>query len=176
MGHPVNWFQIQGPDGNALQRFYGEVFQWRMSPAPDGTMMMVEPDEGGIAGGIGTAVDGRANIAVYIGVTDVGAHLERVSAVGGQVAMPPLELPGGMGFIAGFVDPAGNWVGLWQPPRMPARRATVKASAPRARPKAAAKKAPAKRAAAKKAAAKKPAPAKRAPAKKPAPAKTRKKR
>jgi hypothetical protein len=66
--------------------------------------------------------------------------------------MPPMDLPQGMGRIAGFVDPAGNWIGLWAPgkTRPVAPRATNGAAK-----KAATKKA--KKAAPKRAAAKKPA-------------------
>lgn len=42
-----------------------------------------------------------------------------------------------MGSIAGFIDPAGNWIGLW----MPGKAAAPKRSAA---PKKAAKKAPKK--------------------------------
>jgi hypothetical protein len=160
MAHPVAWFQISGPDGGALEAFYGGLFGWRMEPSPDGSMKMVAADEGGINGGIATAPDGRANVTVYVGVSDVAEHLKKVQDAGGAVAMPPMQLPEGMGWIAGFIDPAGNWMGLWQqgaPPSAPAKRAkkaakkAVKKVAP-AKPKKAAKKAPAKPAKAVKAA------------------------
>jgi hypothetical protein len=115
-------------------------------------MAMVDPEKGGIAGGVGPSRDGNHNVTVYANVDDIAAHLKRIQDAGGEIAMPPMELPEGMGWIAGFTDPAGNWVGLWQPGKPPpaAKKAARK---------------PAKKAAAKKASAKK-APAKKAPAKK----------
>jgi predicted enzyme related to lactoylglutathione lyase len=170
VAHPVNWFQIEGKEVPPLQKFYKKVFDWRLSPSPDGSgMVMVGKEPDGIGGHIGASRTGKAGIAVYIGVGDVAAHLKKVQDAGGEVAMPPMELPGGMGWIAGFFDPAGNWVGLWQAGKPSAPAKSVRKAA---RKKAAKKPAPAKPAPAKPAPAKpapaKPAPAKPAPAKKPA--------
>jgi predicted enzyme related to lactoylglutathione lyase len=100
-------------------------------------MLMVEPEKGGIAGGVGASQSGTSSVAVYVDVPDLNAHLGKVEQAGGKIVMPPMELPEGMGSIAGFLDPAGNWIGLWQAPKKaaPARRAPAKR-----RPKAAAKK------------------------------------
>src|SRR5689334_23138731 len=123
-----------------------------MSPSPDGTMQMVAAEKGGIAGGVGPSRDGNHNVTVYANVDDIAAHLKRIQDAGGEVAMPPMELPEGMGWIAGFTDPAGNWVGLWQPgkPPAPAKKAARKPAKKAAGKKAPAKKAPAKKAPAKK--------------------------
>jgi predicted enzyme related to lactoylglutathione lyase len=182
VAHPVNWFQIEGKEVPPLQKFYKAVFNWRMTPAPDGSgLVMVAKEEGGrgepdgIAGHLGASRDGKAGISVYIGVGDIAAHLKKVQDAGGQVAMPPMELSGGMGWIAGFIDPGGNWVGLWQAgkPSAPAPKAAKKKTTARkaaAKAPAAAKKPAAKPVAAKPAAAKKPAAKK--PAAKPAAAKS----
>jgi len=132
MGHPVSWFQISGREGGPLQDFYQKVFGWKMGPSPDGSMMMVKPDKGGIAGGIGPSRDGTSNVTVYIECDDVEEHLRQIGEAGGQTVMPMMELPAGMGFIAGFTDPAGNWVGLWQPgkPAKSAKKAAKRAKKP----------------------------------------------
>jgi predicted enzyme related to lactoylglutathione lyase len=141
MAHPVTWFQISGKDGGRLQAFYKEVFAWRMKPSPDGAMGMVSPDKpGGIGGGVGASRDGNASVAVYVNVNDLNEHLQRVEAAGGRRAMDPMELPGGMGAIAGFLDPEGNWVGIWQPPKRAPKRTTRK-PAKKAAPKRKAKRA-----------------------------------
>jgi predicted enzyme related to lactoylglutathione lyase len=147
MAHPVTWFQISAREHGPLQQFYQDVFDWKMSPSPDGSpMAMVQPDKGGIPGGIAASQDGNSNVTVYINVDDLGGHLVKIEGSGGRVAMPPMELPGGMGHIAGFVDPAGNWVGLWQPGKKPAapRAAAAKKKKPAPKRKAAAPKRPAK--------------------------------
>lgn len=137
MAHPVTWFQISGKDGAALEDFYKRIFDWKMTTSPDGSMQMVDAEDGGIPGGIGASRDGTHGVAVYANVDDIAAHLKKIQDAGGEIAMPPQELPQGMGWIAGFTDPAGNWVGLWQPGKPPE-------AAPKASKKTAKKKAPVK--------------------------------
>jgi uncharacterized protein len=150
MSNPVNWFQIAGKTAEPLIEFYGKAFDWKMGPGPGG-MTYVQPDAGGIPGGIGSTADGsERSLQIYVGVTDIDAQLARIEAAGGKAAMPKMPLPNDMGWIAGFTDPAGNWVGVWQagpgasPPPAP-KRAARKSAQKKAAPK--------KRAAAKKAAA-----------------------
>ncbi len=147
MAHPVTWFQISGKDGSRLQTFYRDVFAWRIRPSADGMVGMVAPDKpGGIPGGGGASRDGNPSVAVYVNVKDLNEHLQKVEAAGGRRAMEPMELPDDMGAIAGFLDPEGNWVGIWQPPKKAptpkkaSKRPTRKASkkpAPKAKRKAA---------------------------------------
>jgi predicted enzyme related to lactoylglutathione lyase len=169
-----------------LHGFYKKVFGWRMQPTPgQPDYQMVEKEADGIAGGVGASQDGSTNVTVYVNCDDIDAQLGAIEAAGGKRAMPKLELPGGMGWIAGFHDPAGNWIGLWQPPRpaAPARKATTKKATARkaTTKKATARKATTKNATARKATTKKKPPAKKtkAPSKTPKakkkPAPTRKK-
>ncbi len=160
MSHAVNWFSIQGPNGHALHQFYKQVFGWAMKPQPGpGDMMMVSPEKGGIPGGIGASSNHQPSVAVYVSVGDIDAMFGKIQRSGGRMAMPKTELPDGMGSIAGFTDPAGNWIGLWMPPAAaaaPKRAAAKRAAAPKkAKAKAGAKKASAAKPAAKKAPTKK---------------------
>jgi predicted enzyme related to lactoylglutathione lyase len=134
MPYPVTWFQIQGKEASGLQRFYADAFAWKMAPSPDGTMAMVEKEKGGISGGIGPSQSGAPSVAVYVECDDIDAQLAKIGALGGKTALPKTELPAGMGWIAGFEDPAGNWIGLWAPPKKaekktakPAKKAAEKA-------------------------------------------------
>jgi predicted enzyme related to lactoylglutathione lyase len=130
MGHPVNWFQISGKNGKKLEAFYKKVFAWKMNSMPGAPMALVDAEPGGIPGGVGASQDGTASVAVYVSVSDVVEHLKLITQAGGSPAMPPMDLPSGMGAIAGFLDPEGNWVGLWQPDPL---RAGAKAAAPKAK-------------------------------------------
>ena len=123
MANVVNWFQISGKDGASLAKFYKKVFDWKTSPGMGG-MTMIASEKGGIPGGIQTAQDGRASIAVYAATADLKKHLAKVEKAGGKVALAPMDLGGGMGHIAGFLDPEGNWMGLWQEEQKPAKKAT----------------------------------------------------
>jgi predicted enzyme related to lactoylglutathione lyase len=117
------------------------------APGP-GDMMMVEREGDGISGGVLTTQHGQPSVAVYVGVGDIDAQFGKIERAGGHMAMPKFELPNDMGFIAGFKDPAGNWIGLWQPSKKPA--APTKKSAKAVKKKAAAPK-PKKKASKKKA-------------------------
>jgi len=158
MSHAVNWFSIQGPNGHALQQFYKQVFGWAMKPMPGpGDMMMVPPEKDGIPGGIGASMNHQASVAVYVSVGDIDAVFGKIQRGGGRMAMPKSELPNNMGSIAGFTDPAGNWIGLWMPPAKaaaPKRSAAPKKKKSGAKAKAAAKPKAAAKKSAKKSAAK----------------------
>ncbi len=170
MSHAVSWFQIQGPNGHALQQFYKSTFGWKMKPQPgDGDAMMVDAEPGGMPGGVGTSHNHQPSVAVYISVGDIDAVFGKIERGGGRMVMPKMDLPGGMGSIAGFTDPAGNWIGLWmrdraatapkrtssaKKARVPKRKA-ASSGAKSSTKKAPAKSSPKKRSGAKKSGAKK---------------------
>jgi predicted enzyme related to lactoylglutathione lyase len=147
MSHAVNWFSIQGPNGHALQQFYKQVFGWSMKAMPGaGDMLMVEPPKGGIAGGISTSMNHQPSVSVYVSVGDIDAVFGKIQRGGGRMAMPKTELPGGMGAIAGFTDPAGNWIGLWMPGKTAApKRSAAPKKKTATKKKASAAKSPAKK-------------------------------
>jgi uncharacterized protein len=147
MTHPVNWFAITGPNGKTLQSFYSKVFDWALKPLDGGgDMQMVAPVQDGIAGGIGTSQNKQPSVAVYVSVGDVNAYLAKADRAGGKMAMPKTPLPNDMGSIAGFTDPAGNWIGLWEPSKKvepapaPKKAAKEPAQAASSKKKASAKK------------------------------------
>ena len=139
MGHPVTWFSIQGENGAALQKFYKKAFNWKMKAMPGGGMMMIQPDAPGIPGGVGASMNGQASVTVYIECDDIDRHLREIEKLGGRTVMSKMQLPENMGFIAGFVDPASNWVGLWEAPRKAARRSTKRPAAKKSAKRAAKK-------------------------------------
>jgi uncharacterized protein len=136
MSNPVNWFHITTKNVEGLEKFYGEAFDWKMSKGPGG-MVFADTGEGGIPGGIAAPMDGSeaAKIEIYVGTHDIDEQLTRIEKAGGRPAGFKHELPDGMGWISGFIDPAGNFVGLWQRPPAPpaapkkaARKAAKKAT------------------------------------------------
>ena len=116
MGQPIMHVEIIGRDARALQRFYGELFGWRISPAggPEtGFYGLVDSATSGVAGGIGQAEAGQSRVTFYVQVPDMQAALDQAAALGGKTLMPPMDVPGGPR-IALFADPDGNVVGLMQ--------------------------------------------------------------
>ena len=109
MPNPVVHFEINGPDGAALQRFYAEVFDWTVNTDNPMGYGLVEAGEGGVGGGIASAPAPLATI--YIEVNDPQAYLDKVKAAGAKVVQEVTEIPGMVTF-AQFQDPAGNVIGL----------------------------------------------------------------
>ena len=111
MANPVAWFEINGPDGGALQSFYAQAFDWAIDASNEMNYGMVAAAQGGIPGGVSPSPDGSAHATFYVAVDDVQAALDKIGQLGGQTAMPPMDVPDGPR-IAFFSDPAGNQVGL----------------------------------------------------------------
>ena len=113
MPNPVNWFEIVGHDPIKLQKFYGDVFGWKLSPPmPEmGNYSMLDNDNHGINGGIGGTMGGPARVSIYMEVDDVQAYLDKAVRAGGAQTMPPTPIPGGP-TIGMFTDPEGNNIGL----------------------------------------------------------------
>ncbi len=112
MPNPVVHFEIAGPDGKALQRFYADVFDWKINADNPMEYGMVDTGTGeqGIGGGISASQTG-AQATFYIQVDDPQAYLDKVVAAGGKVAHPVEEIPNMVTF-AQFADPQGNVIGL----------------------------------------------------------------
>ena len=113
MGQPVVHFEIMGKDAVKLQKFYADLFSWKVGdPAPEmGMYALVDADSSGLPGGIGQEPDGSARVTVYVQVPDLQATLDQAVAMGGKVVMPPMEIPG-IVTLAQLADPAGNVIGL----------------------------------------------------------------
>lgn len=110
----VAMFEITGRDGEALQRFYGGLFDWQIQAGVFGSGYgVVPPAEPGIGGGVGTSQHGVAgHVTVYVEVDDVAAYLGRAEDLGGRTVLPPTEIPQAGRTFAFFADPDGNVVGL----------------------------------------------------------------
>ena len=116
MGRPIVHVEIMGRDARKLQAFYADLFDWRIS-APSGPEFgfygMLDPASSGLGGGIGQEPGGHGRVTVYVEVPDAQAALDRAVSLGGTVALPPTQIPGGPK-IAQFVDPDGNITGLME--------------------------------------------------------------
>ena len=110
----VSWFEVTGKDGAALQRFYGDLFDWQVNDPGDGSGYgMVEAAANGIGGGIGPSQDGGPGmVTFYVEVDDPAAYLARAEQLGGKTIMPPTEIPQVNLTYALFTDPEGHAIGL----------------------------------------------------------------
>jgi uncharacterized protein len=110
----VAWFEITGKNGPALQQFYARLFDWQVQDAGDGSGYgVVQPADKGIGGGIGAAQPGDpGRVTFYVEVDDPAAYLQKATELGGQVILPPTEIPQFGLTFAFFADPEGHVVGL----------------------------------------------------------------
>jgi predicted enzyme related to lactoylglutathione lyase len=122
MANPVMWFEVMGKDSAGLQRFYREVFGWKLTPPVKemGNYSMLERPETGIGGGFG---EGDARVSVYVEVADPQRFVDKAVASGATVLMPVTTITPTT-TIAMLLDPAGNTFGVMKPP--PAQRKTTK--------------------------------------------------
>jgi hypothetical protein len=112
MASQVVHVEVVGRDGLGLQRFYGDVFGWKLDTNNPGGYGMLRGDASGITGGIGATPDGSAgHVTFYVHTDDPSGTLGKVEKSGGRVLMPLTEVAPGT-TIALFADPEGHVVGL----------------------------------------------------------------
>jgi len=113
MGNPVVHFEMNGPDGGALARFYSELFGWHTQEVPNAGYWIVDTHAGGgINGGFGTTRDGKVYGTFYVESDEPEALMKRAEEAGAKVIMPITETP--MVTYGQFADPDGLIVGIVQ--------------------------------------------------------------
>ena len=122
MEHPVVWFEVLGNDDRKLNRFYSELFGWKIDAENPMRYGMVDTrSTKGIPGGIGPVSAGtRAGVTFYVASDDPATSLERAQKLGGRFVLPPTQMKEGP-LLAMFEDPEGHLIGLVKPrPEQPA--------------------------------------------------------
>jgi uncharacterized protein len=130
MANPVMWFEVMGKDSAGLQRFYREVFGWKLTPPVKelGNYSMLERPDTGIGGGFG---EGDARISVYIEVAEPQRFVDKAVAAGATLLMPVTQITPTT-TIAMLTDPAGNTFGVMKPPPAAQRKTTKRTTAAKA--------------------------------------------
>jgi predicted enzyme related to lactoylglutathione lyase len=118
MANPVVHFEIAGLEEERTLNFYKSIFEWEIQSMPRGesTYNIVRTgkiDGYGIDGGIMKAPHGHPFSAFYIQVESLRATLDKITAAGGEEAVPPTPIPN-MGAFAFFKDLDGNLIGLYR--------------------------------------------------------------
>jgi uncharacterized protein len=167
MPNAIMHFEIPADDVERAKAFYAKVFGWRFESYPAGPgedeyfMVMAKDGDNGINGGLMKRKMPGQPFTNYVTVESIEHALAAAQSSGARVALPKQEIGGGMGWIAAFLDPENNLIGLHQiganMPRPAVAKKPAKKAARKAASRPAAKKAAAKKAAAMKPAAKKPA-------------------
>jgi predicted enzyme related to lactoylglutathione lyase len=118
MGQPVVHFEITGKDGEKLQGFYSELFDWNIDADNEFKYGIVAregntTDEGiGIGGGISGGPEGYdGHVTVYVQVPDVEAALAKAESLGATRMMGPDVVMESL-TIGLFTDPEGHVIGV----------------------------------------------------------------
>lgn len=97
MSHPVTQFQILAKDPDAVARFFGKLFGWRVDANNPLGYRRIDTGSGvGIQGGIWPAPPQAPDfVQLFIEVDDVEAMVEKAKKEGAQIIVPPSKLPEG---------------------------------------------------------------------------------
>ncbi len=106
-----SWCELMTSDPTAAQSFYGPLFGWTMQAGdiqgmPYTTISVAGAEKGGIAKLPPSSPNMPPTWGVYITVDDVEATAAQAQELGGQVLMPPMEIPN-VGRFALLQDPQG---------------------------------------------------------------------
>jgi predicted enzyme related to lactoylglutathione lyase len=126
MGQAVVHFEVVGKDGDALRRYYGELFGWNIDTNNPMQYGMVDGKDNttvggdtGIGGGVAQGPDGyEGHVTFYVAVPDVEAALQKAESLGGKRVMG-LEKIMDMVELGQFTDPEGNLIGVVKDQPMP---------------------------------------------------------
>ena len=113
MGQPVVHFEVVGKDGENLQKYYSDLFGWKIdSDNPMNYGMVEKQGDDGIAGGVGQGPDGyEGHVTFYVAVPDVEEALAKAESLGGTRVMGPEEIMD-MVVLGQFKDPEGHVIGV----------------------------------------------------------------
>ena len=118
-GRGFIWHELMTTNTENAATFYQEVAGLTTAPGPYQMMMAGDQSVGGLVGpraeGPGWPSGGpEAHWIAYIAVDDVDAAARKASELGGQVLLPPVDIPG-FGRAAVLRDPQGAAVGIFTP-------------------------------------------------------------
>lgn len=110
----VNYFEIPAKNPEKINKFYSDVFDWKMEPWGEKYWMVNSSDEKeeGIDGGIYLS-EKMTTVMNTIGVPDIKEYMRRVIDAGGEVMGEPHAV-GDWGWHVYFKDPEGTILGLME--------------------------------------------------------------
>ena len=108
---PVVHWEIEAKDADAMGKFYGELFNWKVG---EGRVKNLSPGIGAPETITGHIRGGEASgVILYIQVLDLATTLQKTKELGGDVLREPFQ-PEGQPTLAWIADPEGNRVVLVQ--------------------------------------------------------------
>lgn len=115
----VAWFELYGPDVEALCAFYRSAFGWEIHESDAGGYRYGElhpADAKGIGGGITGGTGRQPETIVWALVNDIEEYLERAESLGGKRLGDATQVNENL-WVAKFVDDQGATFGLFRSTR-----------------------------------------------------------
>lgn len=109
------WHDLNTSDSAAAQGFYGELFNWKFEGSDYAHIKSGDRMIGGVRT-IGADEKMPPNWLGYVGVDDVRATTEKMTAAGGKVIVPPMDMPN-VGTFSVVADPSGGVLAPWKSAR-----------------------------------------------------------
>jgi uncharacterized protein len=118
-----NWVDLSAGDFEGQSAFYEALFGWVPTDMPlgEGAVYRMFKAEGHTVAGMSKLSPEQAKMGwpsawnIYVTVDDMDATVAKASELGATVVMPPADVPGDSGRIAGIKDPTGAYVFFWKP-------------------------------------------------------------
>jgi predicted enzyme related to lactoylglutathione lyase len=110
------WDELLTNDVAAAREFYQKLFGWESSEwdvGSAGTYMLFMIDETPVAGmlKLPEGAPQPPNWLPYVAVDDADATVAKARALGGQIALPPMDIPD-VGRIAALIDPTSGHIAI----------------------------------------------------------------
>lgn len=107
------WYDLATKDLEAAKAFYAHVVGWKAEPFKNTPYTMFVSSQGGI-GGVSQHEDPKTppSWTGSVEVADLDAAVAKVTAKGGKVLMPPMDIPGD-GRFSVVADPQGAVISLY---------------------------------------------------------------
>jgi uncharacterized protein len=116
LGAPC-WIDIFSSDIDRIIDFYGEILGWTGTKGPEeyGGYVIFDRDGVPVAGGMTNdgSTPNQDHWTVYLATEDIGATAARITAAGGTLPLPPVEVPG-QGWMLVANDTGGATIAAWQ--------------------------------------------------------------
>ena len=118
-------FEIPTSDMGKAKAFYEKVFDWKLESMDEGGMeyaMAMTTDSGedgsprepgGINGGFYKRESKNDHPSIVVETESIDDTVKAIEKAGGKVTNPKHAI-GEWGFMADFMDPEGNEIGLWE--------------------------------------------------------------
>jgi uncharacterized protein len=111
-----SWVDLGTPDVDNAGAFYSDLFGWEVPPGEEqyGGYRVCTIRGKAVAGIMQQQNPGPSAWSTYVDVTSADDTAAAVTANGGQVFMPPMDVMD-LGRMSMFADPIGAVFGVWQP-------------------------------------------------------------